>query len=149
MARKKTTYNSGYEKGVNLFSRRIKSVLSEDEAITLTIAAGNVLSDFERCLDVQHGGLSSNRDFTRLQDSIENFFTDLNHYNSQIEKVDIFSSLLEAMEICKSYNIKLQKDFLTAKERALRHYANSKPLVPYSEEYDRELDQYRDKPKYL
>lgn len=148
MARKKTTYNSGYEKGVNFFSKEIKPVLSEDEAIMLAVAAGNVLSDFERCLDVQHGGLSSNRDFTSLQDSIENFFTDLNHCNSPIEKIDIFSSLLEAMEICKSYNVKLQKDFLTAKERALRHYANSKPLVPYSEEYDRELDQYRDHPKY-
>ena len=148
MARKKTTSSSGYEKGTDLFSKKTKPVLSEDEAITLMVSARKVLSDYEQCLNVQYSGLNSNRDFTSLQDSIEKFFIDLNHCNSPIEKMDIFSSLLKAMEKCKSYNKKLQKDILTARDRALRRYANCKPLVPYSEKYDRELDQYRDHPKY-
>lgn len=148
MARKKTTSSSGYEKSIELFSKKIKPILSEDEAIMLTVAAGSVLSGYAQCLNVQYSGLNSNRDFTSLQDSIEKFFADLNHCNSPIEKMDIFSYLLEAMEKCKSCNKKLQKDILTAKKQALRRLANARPLIPFSEEFDRELDQYRDHPKY-
>lgn len=98
-------------------TRSVKAIkgVSENDSIIIKVSISSLLSNHAYCLTLQKAGFDTNEAFCKIQNSMENFFANLDCCESNFSKFEVFSLLLKSFTRLENDLKKEEKERFDAK----------------------------------